>query len=340
MKRIFLLFLILILNLNCSAREVNPKKITLEESIKITLQNSLDLRSTEQDIYKSEVRISQAKTGGYPSFSGSMYYTRIDPVQEISVGDRKTPLGQNNQSQGKVTFNYNLYDGGRVTNLVDATTLLSQATFCELEITRQNVLYKAISSYYDVLKSKKLLRVAENTLTTTIEQYNISRDFYEEGLVAMADVLSANAQVANTELGLIKAQNGVELAKSALNDTMGLSLTAEYDLVDNLVYKPYTVDLDYTTELAYNNRAEGKKIMYLIGAAEKQIDVAKSDRLPTVNFNFDYILFSSSLFNASNSVNATFSASIPIFDRGLTICKIDEAEANLEQAKINLEQIK
>jgi outer membrane protein TolC len=339
---ILLLFLILSVSNKCFSQENNNlnKKITLEESIKITLQNSLDLQISDQEIYKSEVRVNQAKTGGYPSVYASAYYSRVDPVQSIQIGDKTSELGTNNQGQGKVTFNYPLYDGSKTTNQVEQATMVNEATICDREVTRQNAIYKAIDSYYSVLRAYKLLDVANNSLSTTKEQYSISESYYEEGIVAKADVLSAKAQVANTELGVISAQSNVELTKSTLNDTMTIPLDREFVLVDDLVYAPFPVDIDYSTYLACNNRGEAKKIMFLIGAAEAQIAVARSDRKPTVNFNFDYIAYSSTFMNPSNSINATFSASMPIFDRGVTTCKIDEAEANLVMAKINLEQLK
>jgi len=339
---ILLLFLILSVRNSCFCQEnanLN-KKITLEESIKITLQNSIDLQISDQDIYRTEARVNQAKTGGYPSVSASAYYSRLDPVQSLSIGGKNSSLGGNNQGQGKLTFNYPLYDGSLTTNLVEQTTCVSKSVICDREVTRQNSIYKTIQCYYDVLRAYKLLDVAHRTLSTTQAQYGISEAYYEAGLVAKADVLSARAQVANTELGVISARNNVELCKSALNDTMTVPLDKEFELIDNLTYSPFPVDVSYTTKLAIENRAEAKKIMFLIEAAQAQIEVARSTMRPAVNINFDYIIFSSTFSTPSNSTNATLNATLPIFDRGITAYKIDEAEANLAQARLYLEQLK
>jgi outer membrane protein TolC len=150
-----LLFLILSVRSGCFSQEnVNRenvklnKTITLEDSIKITLKNSLDLQVSDQEIQKSEVRVNQAKTGGYPNVNASAYYTRMDPVQSFEVGGKTTELGSNNQGQAKLTFNYPLYDGRKTTNQVEQAAMVSEATRCDREVTRQNVIYKAIDSYY------------------------------------------------------------------------------------------------------------------------------------------------------------------------------------------------
>jgi len=161
----------------------------------------------------------------------------------------------------------------------------------------------------------------------------------EEGIVPRADVTSAEAQVANAQLAIISANKGIEMAKAVLKDTMNISLDSEINLLYPPESKTYEVDPTYTRDLASKNRAEIKKMIFLSHAAATQIEVAKSQNRPTIYFNFDYIPLSSTTFNPSNSLTATVGASFPIFDRGLTTYKIEEAEASLRQSIIATKQV-
>jgi outer membrane protein TolC len=337
--KIFLILIISLFPLICRGEEIN-KKLYIEDVIKITLKNSLELMSAEQDIIKSNAKVSQANTGNYPSVTGTTTYSRQDPVQTTEFGDNKIAIGQNDQGLAKVTFNYSLYDGSKTTNLVEQATLAKEASYCDIETKKQNIIYKAIENYYSVLRAENLLKVGEHNLTTTQEQYNVSQAFFEEGLVPKADLLKAEAQLSNVQLGLIRAKNNVELTKAALNDTMSLSLETEIEVIDTLKYTEFPADLNYTIETAYKNRKEIRKLELLIEAAEKQIEIAKSEKRPSVYFNFDYIAFSSNFFTPSNSITATLGASFPIFDRGLSKYKVEEAEAGVEQSRIALSQVK
>jgi len=343
-KIIPIIYVILIISLSPGISLGEEKKdnqtLYLEDVIKITLKNSLELMNADQDIVKSDSKISQANTGNYPSLTGSATYSRVEPVQTAEFGDNKVEIGKNDQGQVKLTFNYSLYDGSKTDNLVEQATLGKEVSFCDREVTKQNVIYKAIENYYNVLKTENLLKVGEHNLATTQEQYNVSLAFYEEGLVPKSDLLKAEAQLSNVQLGLIRAKNNIQLAKAALNDTMTLSLNTKIEVIDTLKYSEFPADLDYTIETAYKNRPEVRKIEFVIQAAERQIEIAKSEKRPSIYFNFDYIAFSSNFFNPSNSITATLGANFPIFDRGLSKYKVEEAEATLEQSRLALSQVK
>ncbi len=354
-KNNFLLLLIILfifcIYSKCISEEIQkPLEFTLEDSIKISLENSLDLSSADQEIIKSEARINQAETGRYPLVSAKAYYSRLYPVQTFNFGGgeeengeseegSEIQLGEPDQAQLTFTFNYNIYDGSLTSNLVDQTTLVLESTKYDRESIRQNVIYKVIENYYNVLMAQSLLKVAEKTLAATEEQLKRAQAFYEEGIVPRADVTSAEAQVANAQLAIISANKGIEMAKAVLKDTMNISLDSEINLLYPAESKTYEVDPVYTNELASKNRAEIKKMIFLSHAAAMQIEVAKSQNRPTIYFNFDYIPLSSTTFNPSNSLTATVGASFPIFDRGLTTYKIEEAEASLQQSIIATKQV-
>lgn len=357
----FILLTICIISLSSGVISQENKevlKLTLEDSIKIAIQNSLDLLSVEQDIIASEARISQAETGKYPYFSAKTYYSRLHPVQSFNFdeftnggtdggtdtgGDgtsNEIKLGKADQAQFTFTLSYDLYDGGFTSRLVDQNTLLTESAICDMEIIRQTVIFNVIEAYCNVLRAESLMQVAEKNMETAQEQYKRSLAFYEEGLVPKVDVTNAEAQTANAELAIIGAKINIEAAKALLNDTMNLPLDTQVELIFEISDEPFPVDLDYTTLLAGENRSEIKKVEFLTDAAETAIDVARSQNNPTIYFNFDYIPLSTTTFNPSNSITATVGATIPIFDRGLTKYKIEEAEANLEKSKITTDQVK
>ena len=339
------------------AEEKEEELYTLKESIKTSLENSLELLSADQDILASEAQISQAETGKYPSLVLGAYYARVHPVQTIDFGkysgggdeeesegeesgSSEVQLGEPDQAEITLTFNYPLYDGGITSNLVDQTTLVSESLKYDKETVKQDVIFNVIRAYYDILRAYALLEVAEKNLLTAQEQEKRARAFYEEGLVPRADVSNAEAQVANAEISLISAKKNIEATKSVLKDLMYLPLDSPVEIDRELKYEPVEADLNYITDLAQYSRSEIKKMLFLTKAAQAAIEVAKSEGNPNIYFNFDYVPASSTTFTPSNSLTATIGASIPIFDRGLTKYKVEEAEVNLKKSKISAEQVK
>ncbi len=316
-------------------------KYTIEETINTAVTNSLELSGIRQEIRASDARISQAETGKYPGVSSNIFYSRVYNRPSFTMGDTELVLGEPDQAQVSLNFNYPIYDGDLTSNLTDQNILLKESVIFERDAVKQDVIFKVIEGDYNVLKAQAMCGVAEKNLDTAQEQLKRTQAFYREGLVPMADVLNAKAQVANAELDMIKAKSNIEHAKTSLKHIMYIPLTTPIDLITGIPdCAPVKADLDYITNLAYENRHEIKKMEMVNGAAKAAIEVAGSQGKPDVYFNFDYIPGSSTIFNPSNSFTATLGASIPIFDRGLTKYKVEEAEANFKKSEISLDQVK
>jgi len=338
---VIMFFLILLIPLRGFSREEEEVlSFTLSESIETALENSLELVKADQDILASDAGISQAETGKYPSFFANAYYSRIYPVAKIAFGSEEIGIMKPDQAQLTFTFNYTLYDGSYTSNLVDQTTLVRDSLIFDRERVRQDVIFNVIEAYYNVLKAEALLRVAEENLETAQEEEKRAEAFYREGLVPRADVLNGEAHVANAELSLIKAKKYIESTKSVLKDAMYFPLNSSVEVSSDLIFEPLPVDLEYVTELACKNRSEIKGMEILVLAAGAAIEVAKSQGRPYMYFNFDYIPVTSTTFNESNSLTATLGVSIPIFDRGITKYRVEEAEINLKKSEVSLEQVK
>ncbi|HPZ09340.1 MAG TPA: TolC family protein [Candidatus Eremiobacteraeota bacterium] len=337
------IIVILILLLTCLKVFPQEKAInyTIEETITTAIKNSLLLAGIEQDIMASQSRVSQAETGYYPGFLSKAYYSRVHPLPSFNMGGEELELGEPDQAQIIFNLNYLIYDGGLTPNLTDERTFVKESLILEKEALRQDVIFNVIEADYNVLKAQALFNVFENNLATAQEQLKRANAFYREGLVPMADVLNAKAQVANAELDIIKAKSNIEQTKLLLKHAMYIPLTTQIELTVHIpACESLRADVTYITNLAYKNRQEIKKMETLVLAQKSAIEVARSQGKPNVYFNFDYVPASSTIFTPSNSITATVGTTIPIFDRNLTKYKVEEAEANYEKSEVSLENVK
>ncbi len=80
-------FLFLTYNL-LLAQEV--KKLTLEESIKIGLENSEEINSAKWRVTSADAKLSEMNASRLPSLSLNANYTRLSPIDPYSIS---TPFG-------------------------------------------------------------------------------------------------------------------------------------------------------------------------------------------------------------------------------------------------------
>jgi len=94
--------------------------------------------------------------------------------------------------------------------------------------------------------------------------------------------------MAQARQNLIKAENGVEIAKSLFNKLLRRGLNQEVKIKDILDYYPIRLLLEQCMKNAGQNRPEIKEVSLNVMSAEKAIDLSKSSYYPSVTLIGNY----------------------------------------------------
>jgi outer membrane protein TolC len=200
---------------------------------------------------------------------------------------------------------------------------------------RRDISYQVVEAYYRVLEAKRLAEVAQKSVEQVTAQVSQARIFYESGTVARNDVLRAELGLAAAEQRLIQAKGGVTLARGRLATVMGREPTADIDVVDlrGEPTVPAPLPAGQAEQLAVERRLELREIAAHIEQAETGANLAKSKMLPQVNAVANYTRQTSSLFGLPKTWFVGATASWDIWEGGSTYYGIDEAKAQLAQAR-------
>jgi len=154
----------------------------------------------------------------------------------------------------------------------------------QLERTEQEILFRIVQSYYGVLLATKQLEVAEQSEKTAQSIMDRSQVRFDTGLVVESDLLSAKVRFASREEDLIRARNGVELARAQLDIAMGVSDDATFQLSDALTQRnPSAIPLSDLEQRALVTRPDLKRIEAQQSAQELSVAIAKSSFGPRLN---------------------------------------------------------
>ena len=171
-------------------------------------------------------------------------------------------------------------------------------------------------------------------LDNVIAQYNV-------GIVARADVLRSEVELANAKQDYITASNEYDVAEATLNNIIGTPLNTTLKLKDSLQYVPYDNDMAYCLAYSEQHRPELKQAEYGVDAAEAALVVARSGHMPKVYASASNSWASESWPGDDNEEwQVGVTASMNIFDSGVTWSKIHAAQEALVQAKESQRQIK
>lgn len=155
-----------------------------------------------------------------------------------------------------------------------------------------------------------------------------------------SDILSSKVQLANAVQSLVTSQNDYNNALATLCNLIGLPVSDDLLIKDNMSYQKIVVNLQDCTEYALKHRPDGISALYAVKKAEKDIAVVKSNRLPQVNAQVSRTFNGEKIFDNDHNDNwsAGLSVSWNVFDNNVTVAQVQENEATLRRLQSAYEQ--
>jgi outer membrane protein len=329
-----------------------PSGLTLQDSIRIALQNSRSLRTVLEDERKANARVREAKGAGLPQLDISANYRRLDRVPKARFPSfdpvsgtftfNEIEIQPIDSGTGTVSLSQVVDISGVVRTATDAASLFSRIANLDVQRTRNDVVLQVKQAFYDVLRAQELVRVAEESLRNAEVRRKLAQAAVDAGVSPKLDVMRAEAAVAAAQQAVITARNALQLAKSAFNNVLGRRVDEPVELLPVDEQVPESADFNQYLQEALAKRPEMIQANLGISLAEKQITAAKRDQLPTVvvRGQWDFNLKTSTFQPREYSFTAIAAVQFKIWDSGQTQGRVEQARADVEKAKITIENVR
>ena len=326
-------------------------ELDLEETIQRALLTNPSVKIAEYNRKAAKADYSAAKSArgisislshdsGRGGYADNRSYVITDNMgRQIPRYDKS--IG--NSHSNSITASLPIFTGGELQGQIGQAKANYRSMLSAEEQAYNEMKETATTGYFNMLNATNMKALRQESvdrlqahLDNVIAQYNV-------GIVARADVLRSEVELANAQQNYITASNEYDVAEATLNNIIGTPLGTTLLLKDRLQYEPYENDMAYCLAYSEQHRPELKQAEYAIDSAEAALVVARSGHMPKV------------YANASNnwggngsdwpgdddenwSVGVT--ASMNVFDSGVTWSKIHAAQENLAKAKESQRQIK
>ena len=319
-------------------------ELDLEETIQRALLTNPSVKIAEYNRKAAKADYSAAKGARGISISlnhstGRNGYADPQYNQQLNIWTK----GIGNSHSNSITASLPIFTGGELQGQIGQAKANYRSMLSAEEQAYNEMKETATTGYFNMLNATNMKALRQESvdrlqahLDNVIAQYNV-------GIVARADVLRSEVELANAQQNYITASNEYDVAEATLNNIIGTPLNTTLKLKDSLQYVPYDNDMAYCLAYSEQHRPELKQAEYAIDSAEAALVVARSGHMPKV------------YANASNnwggngsdwpgdddenwSVGVT--ASMNVFDSGVTWSKIHAAQENLAKAKESQRQIK
>jgi outer membrane protein TolC len=321
--------------------------LTLEDAIKIALENSNQVKLAQLEILKSDEKLVEARSALIPRISASGSYSRYlkKPVLFLppdSPFGRMTggiiEIGFDNSYLGAISlqmplFSWNLYAGIR--SALKGKSLAEQAY--------KSVTLKTIAdvkkAFYGALLARENYKITKMRVDLAQDNLKNVEKMYRQGIASEYDYISAQVQYQNLLPLLIQAENNLELAKNALKLVLGIDVKEDIEIegemkVDSLI------GVDYATSLKdlYEKNPDLKQAELQVELSREIVSLEVSGHLPSLFLtgNLQYQAQANDFnFNQYRWIRTTFiglQIQIPIFNGFGTQARVDQAQASFQQA--------
>jgi outer membrane protein len=271
------------------------KPLSLPESIEIALKRSVLLHAAKEGVRGAEAQQKEAFTGFLPKFSTSYNYTRLneDPYfvfpgapPLIPAGNMKT--GTEDNYSWTIEARQPLFAGGGISANYEAKRLGTDIARHEETTALQDLVQEVKVAYFNILKAERILDVAKQSVERLKAHRETAQGFYDVGLIPKNDLLYAEVELANGRQFLVRAENGVEMAKAKFNTILRREINAPLEIEDILNERPYEKSLQTCIAEALENRPEIRAHALRLEQARSIVKLSKSEYYPNVSLVGNY----------------------------------------------------
>lgn len=266
------------------AAKAQDRTITLDEAIKLGLDNSKVLKLSQNKIDRAVSQFNQAKDQALPTASASFDYNRAQiPANKLAFGDQNLSLPKSaNAYLGIVSLNETIFGGNKLKYAKQSTTLLTEVARLDADNDKDQITYDIINAYYNLYKVLQSKKVVEQNLSSIDQQIKQSQRFFEQGLVTKNDVLRFQLQRSNIELNGIDLETNRKIINYNLDVLLGLNEGTQLAIAQiNEADRPVAPLSNYL-DTAMSNRIEFKQFDLRTKVAETSIKNIQANTLPTL----------------------------------------------------------
>lgn len=335
------------------AQAQTTRNLTLDEAIKMSLNNSKELKLSQARISEATAILRESKERRLPDVSISGAYLRLNkPTVDMKInlggGNGQQQQGGEGSAEsptidqaayGIANVSLPLFSGLRIKHGVESAKYLQQASQLDAERDREEVIGNTIAAYSNLYKARAAVDIVRENLRQSQQRVADFSNMEQNGIIARNDLLKVQLQQSNIELALLEAENNWKITGINMNLMLGLPENTEL-LPDSSAFGiiPDAGAYAQWESKALQNRKDAAALEMRRKAAGEGIKAAKGEYYPSLALTGGYIAaYVPNVLTLTNAVNAGVGLSYSPSSLWKAGSKVAQAKARLQQTEVNQE---
>jgi outer membrane protein TolC len=346
-KQILLLALVL-LSGAWTAIAQEPVKLSLQEALKLALQNNANILNSELDLKMAQKKIWETTASGLPHADLKSAYVFIPKVPSLPasfMGGSEDPnadpnavieLGVKNNITTDITVSQLIFSGSYFVGL--------QATKVYYGLSKQNMEKTRLDLSETVVNTYNMIGLAEESRKILVQNLeNINKTLYEisemnkQGFLEKTDVDQLEVTSNTIKNAMNQIDSNLDMGYRLLKIQLGMEETVKLELTDDLesgesltksslqlIAEPFNIDRNVDYQLIQTSEK----------AAKLELNLAKTNFLPTLSGYYNHTeKLKSPVFDFAPKDILGINMSFPIFSSGQRLAVVSQKRMALEKAQ-------
>lgn len=261
------------------------KQLTADEVAELAVQNHQQLKVSAQNIDIARQNTEVVKLQKLPNITAStsqFYLGDAVAIDKDFSSSTNVPMPHYGSSYA-VQATQLIFKGGLVNKSIEMAGLREQLSKLDLEKNKQDVKLLVISNYLDIYKILNQEAVFQNNKKLAQERLKNIQKFYQQGMVTRNEVIRGELAIKNLDQGILTLKNNKKILNYNLSIALGLPTDTEIVPVESLQNKESGIGIEYYVNLAHDSNPLLKSAKTNIDVADKNIEIIKTDRMPTIS---------------------------------------------------------
>ncbi|MBT8255261.1 MAG: TolC family protein [Bacteroidia bacterium] len=288
MRKIGILIIALIIGFSVQAQN---KKWTLKECVAYALENNISVKQSELDVELAEIGKLDAVGNFLPSLNGSAANSwNTGLTQNITTGVLENQTSRN--SSYSLTAGATVFQGLRNLRTMQRAKMAILSAEYGLSKMKDDISLFVANAYLSVLTNKANLEVLRAQNSVTAQQIARTQNLVDAGVLPRGDLLEIRAADATERQNIAINENFVKISLISLAQLLRITdyetfdIEDEgYDIIDEDIGEKSIEEL---VKAAKENRSEIKIAQTNFDLAQKDLQIARSFYLPSINAFVNY----------------------------------------------------
>jgi len=257
--------------------------LNIDSAVQLSLKNNFSLKEQEFIVDENKANLESSYSAFRPKLDVNYTYNDRDKLIPGQIKKDTTLTG---------TISYNLFNGFSDSYNVNSYENLFESSEFTYNAKKQDTVLDTKKAYINYLLKTKETKTMEEAYKLYQKQYNDSKNFFDQGLVAKNELLEVEVEMLTSKQNLQNAKKEQTIARIELENVLAISLPASETIEELENFNNISFVYD---EKRIENRSEIKALSLIMENYKNKLKAVNGTYVPKIDASYKYNEFGDSV---------------------------------------------